>query len=79
MLCRSANSCSRERGWCERMVGVDRAGALTFALSPAPLPIDTPAERGMPELGAVYEACPSGEALVQQIRACHCAAKGALR
>ena len=52
---------------CERMVGVDRAGTLTLALSPAPLPLDIPAERGAPELGAVYETCPSGEAIAEQI------------
>ena len=56
-----------ERGWCERMVGVDRGGELTFALSPTLLPLAVPAERGLPELGAVYETCPSGEALIEQI------------
>jgi NADH dehydrogenase [ubiquinone] 1 alpha subcomplex assembly factor 7 len=55
-----------ERGWCERMIGVDGAGALTFAVSPAPLPLDIPAARGMPELGAVYETCSAGEALAEQ-------------
>jgi SAM-dependent MidA family methyltransferase len=56
-----------ERGWCERMVGVDRAGMLSFALSPAPMPLDVPPKRGPPEIGAVYEICPSGEALAEQI------------
>jgi len=56
-----------KRGWCERMVLLDRAGALSFALSPAPLPLDVPAERGQPELGAAYETCPSGEAFMEQL------------
>jgi NADH dehydrogenase [ubiquinone] 1 alpha subcomplex assembly factor 7 len=55
------------RGWCERMVSVDDANAPSFALSPAPLPLNIAAERGMPELGAVYETCASGEALTEQI------------
>ena len=56
-----------ERGWCERMVGIDSAGALTFALSPAPVPADVPLQRGTPNIGAVYETCPVGEAYAAQI------------
>jgi SAM-dependent MidA family methyltransferase len=56
-----------ERGWCERMVGVEKGGALAFGLEPAFLPLTIPAERGVPELGAVYETCPAAEELAGQI------------
>ena len=56
-----------ERGWCERMVGVDKNGALTFALSPAPALMPVASDRGLPESGAVYETSPAGEAIVEQI------------
>jgi SAM-dependent MidA family methyltransferase len=56
-----------ERGWCERMVGAEKAGALAFGLSPASLPLQIPAERGTPEHGAVYETCPVGEELAAQM------------
>jgi NADH dehydrogenase [ubiquinone] 1 alpha subcomplex assembly factor 7 len=57
-----------ERGWCERMVGVEeKTGALAFGLSPAPLPLQIPAERGTPEFGAVYESCRAAEELAGEI------------
>ncbi len=45
-----------ERGWAERMVGLDAAGELAFGLTAAPLDRDAP-------LGAILEHSPSQEAL----------------
>jgi NADH dehydrogenase [ubiquinone] 1 alpha subcomplex assembly factor 7 len=56
-----------EGGWCERMVGVGQSGELVFMLSPAPVPLHLPHERGAPKPGDVYEVCPSGEAIVEQV------------
>jgi NADH dehydrogenase [ubiquinone] 1 alpha subcomplex assembly factor 7 len=36
-------------------------------LSPAPMPLDTPHERNELKTGDVYEVCPSGEAIVEQL------------
>ena len=56
-----------DRGWCERMIGLDAEGNLVFALSPVPVQLVVPSERGRPEIGAVYETCPMGEAIVGQV------------
>jgi len=56
-----------ECGWCERMVGVEKAEALVFGLSPASSPFQIPAERGSPERGVVCETCEMGEELASQI------------
>jgi len=45
-----------ERGWAERMVGLDEAGALAFGLTAAPLDRDAPP-------GAILEHSPAQEAL----------------
>lgn len=64
-----------ERGWCERMVAVDRSGSLTFVLAPAPLPhTRAPAGRDGAPLGGVYETAPAGEALCELIA--HAVARG---
>jgi len=55
-----------ERGWCERMVTVDRNGALTFALAPLPESFVPATRDGLPP-GGVYETSASGEAIVEQI------------
>ena len=54
------------RGWCERMVTLDAAGALAFALSPDVAPLMVP-QRGPAALGAVYETCPAATAIVEEI------------
>ena len=56
------------QGWCERMVGLDGDGELAFAvggagIDPALLP---PNAAGAPE-GAVFEAAPAREALMDEI------------
>lgn len=56
-----------ERGWCERMVVLDAAGALAFALAPVPSPLAVPARRGAAALGAVYEFSPAAEGLGEEI------------
>ncbi|HEX4158702.1 MAG TPA: SAM-dependent methyltransferase [Rhizomicrobium sp.] len=53
-----------ERGWCERVV-VESIDALGFALSPVPVPLVTPARRGTPAPGAIYEISAAAEALVE--------------
>jgi NADH dehydrogenase [ubiquinone] 1 alpha subcomplex assembly factor 7 len=58
-----------ERGWCERMVGAGEDGELRFVLSPMPIPLDIPEERGTPRIGDVYETCSSGEAIAEQAAA----------
>jgi NADH dehydrogenase [ubiquinone] 1 alpha subcomplex assembly factor 7 len=55
-----------ERGWCERIVAT-LDDALSFALSPTPVPLIAPARRGTAEPGAVYEVSPAAEALVEDI------------
>jgi len=56
-----------ERGWCERMVGLDKSGAPAFGLSPQATPLAGPSDRGLPDAGAIYEVSPAGEALVEQM------------
>lgn len=53
-----------ERGWCERLVDVDAAGTLTFALAAQPVPFDT--EAAAPE-GGVVETSPASLALVEDM------------
>ena len=53
-----------ERGWCERLVGVGKDGALIFALAPESSPLPTP--RDAPQ-GAVREVSPASTALVERI------------
>ncbi len=55
-----------ERGWCERMVGLDANGELGFALSPAPYPAAPPGRDGAPR-GGVFEMSPAGESIAEQI------------
>jgi NADH dehydrogenase [ubiquinone] 1 alpha subcomplex assembly factor 7 len=55
------------RGWCERMVGLDKNGQLTSALSPFAALMPIASDRGLPESGAVYETSPGGEAIVEQV------------
>ena len=55
------------RGWCENMVTVDAGHNLAPALSPDPLPLDVPAERGEAGDGAVYETSPASTALAEEI------------
>jgi NADH dehydrogenase [ubiquinone] 1 alpha subcomplex assembly factor 7 len=56
-----------ERGWCERMVTTDANGALIFALSPVPTPLDIPVTRGQATAGAVHEVSPPASAIVEEI------------
>jgi NADH dehydrogenase [ubiquinone] 1 alpha subcomplex assembly factor 7 len=56
------------RGWFERMVTADAHGALSFALSPVPLPaMSVPASREDAPEGGVYEVSAAGAALAEQI------------
>lgn len=56
-----------ERGWCERMVGLND-GALAFALAPDPVPPSAVAPtHGDAPLGAVYEVAPAANALTEEI------------
>ncbi len=57
-----------DRGWCERMVGLDANGALAFALAPEPSPgsILPPNRDGAP-LGAFFESATGASALAEQI------------
>jgi SAM-dependent MidA family methyltransferase len=48
------------------MIGVN-GGELMFVLSPAPVPLEVPPERGEPKTGDIYEVCPSGEAIAEQL------------
>lgn len=52
-----------ERGWCERMVVVDK-GALSFALSPLATAM---AVEGDAPIGGVYETSPAALALAEEI------------
>ena len=56
-----------ERGWCERMVGLDRQRSLAFALVPLSRQLNIPAERGRPRGGDICETSPGGEAIILQI------------
>src|SRR5471032_534046 len=57
-----------ERGWCERMVGLDADGALGFALAPVPYPsANVPANRDGAPRGGVYEMSPAGESVAEEI------------
>ncbi|HEX3675527.1 MAG TPA: SAM-dependent methyltransferase [Rhizomicrobium sp.] len=56
-----------DRGWCERMVGLDTNGGLAFALAPAASSIAIPMDRGPAELGAVYEAAPAATAVMEDV------------
>ena len=56
-----------ERGWGERMVGIDKDGELTFALAPVAAMPAIASERGLPDMGAVYETSPAAESIVAQI------------
>ncbi|MEI9887409.1 MAG: SAM-dependent methyltransferase [Rhizomicrobium sp.] len=53
-----------ERGWCERMVTLDAAGALAFGLSPAGIAVPG---RGDAPPGGVYEVSRAGEAVAEEI------------
>jgi len=58
-----------ERGWCERMVSVDRSGELAFALSP-PLPewsLPIAQNRAGAPNGSVYEFSKAGVSLAEDI------------
>ncbi|HWE06687.1 MAG TPA: SAM-dependent methyltransferase [Rhizomicrobium sp.] len=55
-----------QKGWCERMVIVNAAGDLAFALAPISTPLDIPVERGAAEPGAVYETSPAAQGLVEE-------------
>ena len=56
------------RGWCERMVSIDEAGALCFALAPVPVsPGTIPPDRSAAPVGGVYEISPAGNALAEEI------------
>jgi len=56
-----------QRGWCERMVNVDSAGELAFALAPVASMLSIPAARGESDDGAVYETSPASNALCEEI------------
>jgi SAM-dependent MidA family methyltransferase len=56
-----------EKGWSERMVGVDESGRLAFVLSPAAWNFAVPPERGHATTGAVYEFSAAANALVEDI------------
>jgi NADH dehydrogenase [ubiquinone] 1 alpha subcomplex assembly factor 7 len=56
-----------EKGWCERMVGLDANGALTLALAPAAWTLAVPPERGDAAIGAVYEVSTAARAIVEDI------------
>jgi len=54
-----------ERGWCERMVGLDKS-ALSFALAPEPGIAAPEASDTVPQ-GGVYEVAPAAAALTEAI------------
>jgi len=57
-----------ERGWCERMVTLDKNGALVFAAAPSPIAAAlVPANRDGAPPGGVYEASAAGEAIAEEI------------
>ena len=51
-----------ERGWCERMVVLNQTDELEFALAPVASGLKMEGE-----LGAVYEVCPTGTALMEEV------------
>jgi SAM-dependent MidA family methyltransferase len=51
-----------DKGWAERMVGVDAGGRLTFGLTPSPLPGPRPGPAG-----AILEVSPAQEAFAAEI------------
>lgn len=55
-----------ERGWFERMV-TTKSDALTFALSPHPVPLPNGSGPRDAGLGAVYEICPGAVLLTEDI------------
>jgi SAM-dependent MidA family methyltransferase len=58
-----------ERGWAERRVGIDAAGALIFGLSPAPEGFTPPARLADVAPGALIEISPAQEALGTELGA----------
>jgi SAM-dependent MidA family methyltransferase len=66
-----------DRGWCERMVTVNEAGNLNFALAPDPTPIAPAAERGHEQAGVVYEISPAAQALAEEVSGAIAAQGGA--
>lgn len=63
-----------EKGWCERMVGLDQNGQLCFQLSPDPIPPNflnslhlNSTAFGVAQLGHVLEYSPASQALATQI------------
>jgi SAM-dependent MidA family methyltransferase len=56
-----------DRGWAERMVGIDSAGELVFVLSPVPAALAIPADRASAPTGGVYEFSDAGMALAEII------------
>ena len=57
-----------ERGWCERMVGLDADGAFSFVLSPVPYPAaNLPPNRDGAPRGGVYEMSAAGESVAEEI------------
>lgn len=63
-----------QRGWCERMVGLDAEGALTFGLSPDAEPFI----RGDAPDGSVLEVAPDMQRITARIAARLVAQKGAM-
>jgi NADH dehydrogenase [ubiquinone] 1 alpha subcomplex assembly factor 7 len=56
-----------ERGWCERLVTIDKENKLGFAVAPLPIPLSIPEERGSATSGTVYEIAPATDAFVEDI------------
>ena len=56
-----------ERGWVERMVGLDAGGELEFVLAPIPASLVVPPDRAAAPKGGVYEFSDTATALAQQI------------
>lgn len=58
------------QGWCERMVALDEAGELTFWVGAAGIdPALLPRDAGEAPEGAIFEAAPAREALIDEIAA----------
>jgi NADH dehydrogenase [ubiquinone] 1 alpha subcomplex assembly factor 7 len=55
------------RGWCENMVTLGADQTLALALSPDPVPLNVPPERGKATDGAVYETSPASTVLAEEI------------
>ncbi len=62
------------RGWCERLVGLDTAGALSFGLSAEP----EPALRLTAPEGAVVEVADAGAGVIAALAARLCSSRGAV-